>query len=88
MTAKKAIKNSLEQSLKRLEEIVEKMERGDVSLDDAVNLYEEGIQISKECAEKLRTAELKIKKLSKGIEGEFIPDQPDKDVLASETDEE
>ncbi len=88
MTAKKAIKNSLEQSLKRLEEIVEKMERGDVSLDDAVNLYEEGIQISKECAEKLRAAELKIKKLSKGIEGEFIPDQPDKDVLASETDEE
>ena len=36
MTAKKAVKNSLENSLQRLEEIVETLERGDASLDDAV----------------------------------------------------
>ena len=71
MTAKKTVKNSLESSLKRLEDIVEKLEHGDASLDDAVILYEEGIQISKECAEKLKAAELKIKKLSKDIEGQF-----------------
>lgn len=71
MTVKKAAKNSLESSLKRLEEIVEMLERGDAPLDDAVTLYEEGIKISKECAEKLKTAELKIKKLSKDIEGQF-----------------
>jgi len=68
MAAKKLEKNSLEHSLHRLQEIAESLEQGDVPLDDAVNLYEEGIRISKECAEKLKAAELKIKKLSKGIE--------------------
>ena len=71
MKAKKVLKNSLESSLKRLEEIVETLEHGDVSLDDAVILYEEGVQISKGCAEKLKAAELKIKRLSKEIDGQF-----------------
>jgi exodeoxyribonuclease VII small subunit len=71
MATKKAAKNSLESSLKRLEEIVETLESGDTSLDDSVALYEEGVQISKGCAEKLKTAELKIKKLSKEIDGQF-----------------
>jgi exodeoxyribonuclease VII small subunit len=79
MAAKKLDKNSLEHSLKRLEEIVESLEHGDVPLDDAVNLYEEGIRISKECAEKLKTTELKIKKLSKGIEGQFILNESDEE---------
>ena len=77
MTAKKAVKNSLESSLKRLEEIVETLERGETSLDDAVNLYEEGVQISKQCAEKLKAAELKIKKLSRDIDGQFTLNEPD-----------
>ncbi len=77
MTAKKAVKNSLESSLKRLEEIVETLERGDASLDDAMNLYEEGVQISKQCAEKLKAAELKIKKLSKEIDGQFTINESD-----------
>lgn len=71
MSAKKVDKNTLEYSMKRLEEIVEQMENGNVSLDEAMHLYEEGIKISKECADKLKTAELKIKKLSKDIEGQF-----------------
>jgi exodeoxyribonuclease VII small subunit len=77
MTAKKAVKNSLESSLKRLEEIVETLERGDASLDNAVILYEEGVQISKQCAEKLKAAELKIKKLSKEIDGQFSLNESD-----------
>jgi exodeoxyribonuclease VII small subunit len=77
MTAKKAVKNSLESSLKRLEEIVETLECGDASLDDAVILYEEGVQISKQCAEKLKAAELKIKKLSKEIDGQFSLNESD-----------
>jgi exodeoxyribonuclease VII small subunit len=77
MTAKKAAKNSLESSLKRLENIVELLERGDTSLDDALMLYEEGVQISKECAERLKTAELKINKLSKEIDGQFKQNESD-----------
>lgn len=64
-------KGSFESSLKRLEVIVESLEQGNVSLDEAVQLYEEGIQISKECAEKLKASELKIKKLAKSAGGEF-----------------
>jgi exodeoxyribonuclease VII small subunit len=71
MTTRKAGKHTLEQSLRRLEEIVKSMEDGETSLDEAVGLYEEGIAIAKECAEKLKAAELRIKKLSKDIEGQF-----------------
>jgi exodeoxyribonuclease VII small subunit len=77
MTAKKAAKNSLESSLKRLENIVELLERGDTSLDDALMLYEEGVQISKECAERLKSVELKINKLSKEIDGQFKKNESD-----------
>ena len=69
MSTKKASKNSFEQSLKRLEEIVESLEEGNVPLDAAVSLYEEGIQLSKECAGRLKETELKIKKLTKDISG-------------------
>ena len=79
MTAKKLDKNSLEHSLKRLEEIVESLEHGEVPLDDAVNLYEEGIRISKECAEKLKSTELRIKKLSKSSEGQFTLNESDEE---------
>lgn len=71
MSTKKVSKNSFEQSLKRLEEIVESLEAGNVPLDEAVSLYEEGIQLSKECAGKLKETELKIKKLTKDISGHF-----------------
>lgn len=52
-----------EKKLSRLEEIVVKMEKGDVSLDDSLRLFEEGIKLSRECNQKLSEAELKIKKL-------------------------
>jgi exodeoxyribonuclease VII small subunit len=71
MKPKKPAKDTLESSLRRLEEIVETMEKGDVTLDEALNLYEEGIIISKECADKLKTAELKIKKISRDIDSQL-----------------
>lgn len=71
MTGKKASKNSFEESLKRLERIVESLEQGKVTLDEAVDLYEEGIRLSKLCGEKLKSAELKIKKLTKDMTGQF-----------------
>ena len=41
-------------------------------LDDALKLYEEGIQLSKACAEKLKAAEMRIKKLAKNADGQFV----------------
>jgi exodeoxyribonuclease VII small subunit len=71
MAGKKEQKDSLESSLKRLEEIVESLEDGKVSLDEAVQLYEEGIALSKKCGDKLKMTELKIKKLAKSAGGDF-----------------
>jgi exodeoxyribonuclease VII small subunit len=71
MTAKKATKQSFEEAIKRLEEIVDALEHGDVPLDKALNLYEEGIQLSRTCSENLKAAELRIKTLSKDMKGQF-----------------
>lgn len=71
MSSKKPGKQSFEASLKRLEAIVETLEKGDVSLDEAVELYEEGIELSKSCGEKLRATELRLRKLSKNVSGQF-----------------
>jgi exodeoxyribonuclease VII small subunit len=70
-SAKKESKQSFEHSLKRLEQIVEELEQGDVPLDDALKMYEEGIDLSKACIDKLTQAELRLKKLSKDMEGNF-----------------
>lgn len=72
--SKKQSKNSVgsfEQSIKRLEKIVETLEEGSVPLEDALKMYEEGVMLSKQCLEKLNQAELKLKKLSKDINGNF-----------------
>lgn len=70
-TAKQTTKQTFEETIKRLEEIVDALERGDVPLDKALNLYEEGIQLSRTCSENLKAAELRIKTLSKDIKGQF-----------------
>jgi len=71
MSAKRQQKGSFEEALRRLEEIVRQLEEGEVPLDRAMNLYEEGIELSKVCGERLRSAELRLKKLSKSAEGSF-----------------
>jgi len=71
MKKKTETTDTFEHSMKRLGEIVDKLESGSVSLDNAMELYEEGIKISKLCLEKLTQAELKLKKLSKDVNGNF-----------------
>ncbi len=80
MSSKKPTKPTFESSLKRLEAIVETLEQGEVSLDEALELYEEGIELSKFCGEKLKAVELKLKRLSKNLNGEF-------EITDLETDE-
>ena len=45
-----------EEALKKLEKIVEDLEKGDLSLDEALKKYQEGIELSKVCAQRLETA--------------------------------
>ena len=62
---------SFEDSLRRLEEIVEQLERGSISLEESMKMYEEGIALSKTCVDRLMQAELKLKRLGKDMEGNF-----------------
>lgn len=71
MAKKESTKQSFEQSLHRLEKIVETLEQGEVSLEDSITMYEEGIVLSKKCMETLSQAELKIKQLTKDINGKI-----------------
>jgi exodeoxyribonuclease VII small subunit len=64
-------KITFESALKRLEEIVDSLERGEVSLEDALSLFEEGIKTAQICKEKLQNAEKKIKQLIKNSDGTF-----------------
>lgn len=52
-----------EKKLKRLEEIVHKMEKGELALEDSLKLFEEGVKLSRECHTRLGEAEAKVKQL-------------------------
>ena len=54
---------SFEDSLKKLEDIVEQLESGDVDLDKSVEVYEKGMNLKKICEEKLKKVENQIKKI-------------------------
>ena len=56
-------KNNFESNLKKLEEIVDKLESGEVDLDESVKLYEEGMKLKKNCEEKLKSIGNQIKKI-------------------------
>lgn len=54
---------SFEEALQRLEKIIKLMEQGEVPLEQAVTLYEEGHKLQLHCQKKLKTARLKIEKI-------------------------
>ncbi|MCF6094440.1 exodeoxyribonuclease VII small subunit [Microaerobacter geothermalis] len=54
---------SFEEALSRLEKVVESLEDGDVSLEVAIELFQEGMQLSKLCTKKLESVEQRIEML-------------------------
>ena len=60
-----------EEALKKLEKIVEDLEKGDFSLDEALKKYQEGLELSRLCAQRLESAKKKIDLLVKNKKGEF-----------------
>lgn len=55
---------NFEKALARLETIVEKLDDESLSLEESLELYEEGIKLSKECSKTLEEAQLRIKKVN------------------------
>lgn len=67
---KEAEATSFEQALSQLEQIVQKLEKGELPLEDSLRLYEEGIRLSRLCHGKLEEAEGRIEMLLKDARGE------------------
>lgn len=63
---------TFEQSMAELESIVTKLEAGDITLDDSLELFEKGIKLAKTCQKKLDDAEKKVKILTTSPDGEMV----------------
>jgi len=61
-----------EKAMQRLEQIVEELERGDADIDKSLEMFEEGIKMSRICSKKLSEAEKKIEKLTRNEKGELV----------------
>lgn len=62
---------SFEEALRELEQVVGKLERGEVPLDESISLYERGAALKKRCEAKLKEAEEKVAKLT--LDGDGNP---------------
>jgi exodeoxyribonuclease VII small subunit len=67
-----AKKPDFERSLTRLEEVVRKLESPQLSLDEAMKLFEEGVELSRECQKQLEEAEGKVEILLKKADGRLV----------------
>jgi exodeoxyribonuclease VII small subunit len=65
---------TFESALKQLEEIVQRLEKGELPLEESLKLYEEGIRLSRYCHAKLEEAEGRIETLMKDARGEALLD--------------
>lgn len=71
---------SFEAALEELEQLVERMERGDISLEESLKDFERGIELTRGCQEALRNAEQKVQiLLEKRGQEELAPFQPDEE---------
>ena len=66
-------KQSFEQAMERLEEIVKRLERGECELDEALKLFEEGARLAGVCNEMLDRAEQQVSLLLNAQTGEEVP---------------
>ena len=71
---------SFEESMQRLEQIVRAMERGDVSLEESLKLFQEGTDLVRNCGKLLDEAQLQVKKIATAADGspveENFTDEP------------
>lgn len=67
---------SFEDALRALEDIVRKLESGEVPLDATMDLYERGEQLRKHCQARLDAAQLRIEKIVAGADGQAAGTQP------------
>ena len=82
---------TFEQALSELEQVVQKLEKGELPLEESLRLYEDGIRLSRLCHTKLEEAEGRIEVLLKDSRGEVAQDKQGRPLtrpLAGPGDEE
>lgn len=62
-------KMSFEEALKDLEEIVQRLESGEVNLEESIEIYSRGTQLKRHCEAKLRAAQERVEKIVADLEG-------------------
>ena len=67
---------SFEAAMAELDQVVAKLERGEVALEDSIKLYERGAELKAHCEAKLKDAEEKVEKISVGNDGKPTAAQP------------
>ena len=67
---------TFEQAMSELERIVTELERGDVSLEDSISLYEKGAELKKRCETKLKEAEQKVTAITLDEDGSVTGTKP------------
>ena len=71
---------SFEQAMAELEQVVGKLERGDVALEDSIKLYERGAELKKRCETKLKEAEEKVHAITLDGDGKPTGSTPVEDL--------
>lgn len=75
---------TFEESLSALEKIVSQLEEGDLPLEKSLELFEEGVRLSKKCKQRLDQAERRIEMLVKDSEGEPVLEDFEEDDSADD----
>jgi exodeoxyribonuclease VII small subunit len=65
-----------EEAMRQLEQIVQRLERGDVPLEESISIYERGNQLRKQCETLLKQAELKVEVITQGADGKANGTRP------------
>ena len=75
------MEKSFESSLAELEEIIGKLEGGDLPLEESLELFENGVKLSRECRARITNAERRIEILMKDSDGELTAEKIEPDEL-------
>lgn len=77
---------NFERSLAELETLIEKMEAGDLSLEESLQAFERGVALTRDCQAALRRAELRVQALTETSEGLALEDLDAQDIESDDGD--
>lgn len=75
MEKKKYENLSYEEAISELEKIIQKLENGNVGLEDSLELYKDGTQLASLCSDKLAAAEKQIMMLTRSADGKMVENE-------------